>query len=270
MAAATVATVGVMGTALTGTAAAKITALPNVDSQFRKGSNALAKSIARSPRFVRRGTFSMLPPGGRPVALSTTRLAGFPRRGKSYAILTTGDSRRAGSRNNSDDFGRGTGGPFVRGARDVVIFRIDLRVPSHANCLSFRFKYLTEEFPEFVSSEFNDAFIAESGDTTWTAASNEDPTISAPDNFARTEGGRLISVNASGPAALSAANAKGTTYDGATRVLRASTPVDPGTRRVYLSIFDQGDRQFDSAVFVDDLTLNRRSSSSCQPGVAAK
>lgn len=201
----------------------------------------------------------MLPPGGRPVAISTTRLAGFPRHGKSYAILSTGDARAAGRRNLSGEFGRGAGGPFVRGARDVVIFRIDLRVPRHASCLSFRFRYLTEEFPEFVSSEFNDAFIAETNDTTWTTASNDDPTISAPDNFAQTEGGQLISVNASGPFALSERNARGTTYDGATRILRASTPIRPGKRKVYLSIFDQGDRQFDSAVFVDDLTLNRRS-----------
>ena len=267
VAAATAVATAVMAAGFAGAASAKISALPSVDSQFRKGSNQLAKSMTRSPRFVRRGAFSMLPPGGRPAAISTTRLAGFPRHGKSFAILSTGDARQAGRKNSAGDFGRGSGGPFVRGARDVVIFRIDLRVPKGVNCLSFRFKYLTEEFPEFVSSEFNDAFIAEQGDTTWTTRSNEDPTIDAKDNFAQTEGGRLISVNASGPTALSAANAKGTTYDGATSILRASTPIEPGSsRRVYLSIFDQGDRQFDSAVFLDNLTLNRRAD--CTSGVA--
>jgi hypothetical protein len=249
-----------------GAAVARIEALPNVDSQFRKGSTNLARSIAADPKTVRRGSFSMLPPGGRPVALSTTRLAGFPLDGKSYAILSTGDARQASRPNSSDQFGRGTGGPFVRGARDVVIFRIDVRVPS-TSCLSIRFKFLTEEFPEFVSSPFNDAFIAETGDTTWTAASNDDPTISAPGNFASADG-KLISVNASGPTALSAANAKGTTYDGATPTLRASTQVARGsTRHLYLSIFDQGDRQYDSAVFLDNLTLTHQTP--CESGAVA-
>jgi hypothetical protein len=267
LAAVTAAATGVMATSFAGPAVARIDALPNVDSQFRKGSTALARSIAEDPRVVRRARFSMLPPGGRPAALSTTRLAGFPRHGRSYAILSTGDARFASRPNNSGEFGRGSGGPFVRGARDVVIFRIDLRVPEGASCLSLRFRYLTEEFPEFVSSPFNDAFIAETGDTTWTTASNDDPTISAPGNFAQTADGKLISVNASGPAALSARNARGTTYDGATRVLRASSPITRGNRTLYLSIFDQGDRQFDSAVFLDRLELDDRSP--CESGAVA-
>jgi len=260
----TAAVAGLAACAFPGIAAARIDALPNVDSQFRKGSTALARSIADNPKVVRRASFSMLPPGGRPAAISTTRLAGFPRDGKSYAILSTGDARFAGRPNNAPDFGRGSGGPFVRGARDVVILRIDLRVPAGTSCLSLRFRYLTEEFPEFVSSPFNDAFIAETGDTTWTTSSNDDPTISAPGNFAQTADGKLISVNASGPTALSSGNAKGTTYDGATRILRASTPISRGNRRLYLSIFDQGDRQFDSAVFLDRLELDDRSP--CESG----
>ena len=64
----------------------------------------------------------------------------------------------------------------VRGARDVTIMRIRVHVPQGANCLSFRFKFLSEEFPEFVGSEFNDAFIAEVGHSpTWSAGSNNRP-----------------------------------------------------------------------------------------------
>ncbi len=238
-------------------AESKITALPSQDSQFRKGATGLAKAMARNHRQVKRGRFSIIPPGGRPAAISTTRLAGFPRHGKTYAILSNGDSRRAASSNNRGDFGVGGGGPFVRGARDVTIFRIDLRVPENANCVSFAFRFLTEEFPEFVQSEFNDAFIAEEGSTSWTSRSNEDPTIDAPGNFAKDPNGRNISVNQAGAFTVSAENAKGTTYDGATQILRASSPITSGTRTVYLSIFDQGDRQYDSAVFVDNLRLHR-------------
>src|SRR5918992_1114478 len=114
-------------------AQSKISALPSQESQFRKGATDLAKSLARNHRQVKRGRFSIIPPGGRPAAISTTRLAGFPRHGKSYVILSNGDSRRAGSKNSSQNLGTGGGGPFVRGARDVLIFRIDLRVPDDAN-----------------------------------------------------------------------------------------------------------------------------------------
>ena len=248
-----------------GSAGAEIRALPSQDAQFRKGATDLAKSLARNHRQVKRGRFSIIPPGGRPAAISTTRLAGFPRHGKSYAIFSNGDARRAGSSNSSGAFGVGAGGPFVRGARDVMIFRIDLRVPQDANCVSFAFRFLSEEYPEFVESEFNDAFIAELGGTTWTARSNEDPAIDAPRNFAKDSGGRNISVNMAGAFTVDSDNAKGTTYDGATRILRASSPVTPGTRTVYLSIFDQGDRSYDSAVFVDNLRLH--DSESCNTGV---
>jgi hypothetical protein len=250
-----------------GVAEAKIRALPGFDSQFRKGATNLAKSIAANPKHVVRGRFSLLPPGGRPVAISTTKLAGFPRRGKSFGILSTGDARDAARKNKEDDLSRGNGGPFVRGARDVVIFRVDLRVPKSASCLSVRFRFLTEEFPEYVESDFNDAFIAELGDSTWSSRSNEDPTIVAPDNFALDPNKHLISVNGAGPAAVDASSAKGTTYDGATGLLRASTPVSPGRRTLYLSIFDQGDRQYDSAVFLDNLTLDDRSD--CDAGVVS-
>jgi hypothetical protein len=249
------------------TADARIRALPSVDSQFRKNATKLAKSMAANPKQVVRGRFSLLPPGGRPVAISTTRLASFPRKGKSYGILSTGDARDAGKKNKSDSLSRGNGGPFVRGARDIVIFRVDLRVPKSANCLSLRFRFLTEEFPEYVGSDFNDAFIAELGDSTWSSRSNEDPTIIAPDNFALDPNSHLISVNGAGPAAVDSSSAKGTTYDGATGVLRASSPVSPGRRTLYLSIFDQGDRQYDSSVFLDNLTLDNREA--CNPGVVS-
>jgi hypothetical protein len=36
-----------------------------------------------------------LPLSAKPAAVSTTRLAGFPRRGSSFAILSTGNARYA-------------------------------------------------------------------------------------------------------------------------------------------------------------------------------
>ena len=51
---------------------------------------------------------------------------------------------------------------------DVSILKIDLEVPAAANCLSIDFRFLSDEYPESSASSFNDAFIAELDNSTWT------------------------------------------------------------------------------------------------------
>jgi len=223
-----------------------------------------ARAIA-GPKSVRSAVFAARPPYGVVAARSTKRLAGFPRQGNSYLILSNGDARFADNNNSSPSTGKNAGGPAIRGNRDVTIFRLNIRVPKGRNCLSFRFRFLTEEFPEFVGTRFNDGFIAELDETTWDSRTVGDPTIEAPRNFAQDADGNLITVNGTGAANVTKARAKGTTYDGATRILRASTRVTPGGHRLYLSLFDQGDRQYDSAVFVDRLTFAKEAT--CESGV---
>ena len=62
--------------------------------------------------------------------------------------------------------------------------------------------------------------------------------------------------------------AQGTTYDGATPALTAATPISPGMHSIYLSIFDQGDGVYDSAVFLDNLRFGRVAEvdRDCRPG----
>lgn len=215
-----------------------------VECPANPSATAVARAMADDPRIVRRAVFSAVPPGSKPAAVSTTRLAGFPRPlgGSSYAILTNGNARLADDANDSGDAGSTAGGPSIRGASDVTIMRIDLRIPRNANCLSFRFRFLSEEYPQFVGDEFNDAFIAEIDASNWTAGTKEEPAINAPRNFAITAGNEPIRMNRIGFTAMTALGARGTTYDGATRVLRASSRVNRNTRHLYLSIFDQGDR----------------------------
>ncbi len=76
-----------------------------------------------------------------------------------------------------------------------------------------------------------------------------------------------MSVNGVGPAAVSADAAAGTTYDAATVILRASTPVTPGAHSLYLSIFDNGDPTFDCAVLVDRVGFGGAAGAACAPGV---
>ena len=93
--------------------------------------------------------------------------------------------------------------------------------------------------------------------------------ISAPHNFAFDQNHNVISVNAAGAATVSAAQAAGTTYDGATQLLHASTPVTPGSHSLYLSIFDAGDAVLDSSAFVDNLIAGETAGGTCEAGVTA-
>lgn len=243
-----------------GTANAKIIAYPKAPS-----ATPVARAMAHSPKLVRRAVFSAIPPAATPAAVSTTHMAGFPTNGKSFAILSTGNAKLAPEPNDAPDSGSTSGGPSIRGARDVVIMRIDLRVPKGHNCLSFSFRFLSEEYPEFVGDVFNDAFVAELDGSNWSASDKTDPTVTSPLNFATDAHGSPIRINRTGVTGMTAARAAGTTYDGATRTLRASTPATPGRHRLYLSIFDQGDRIYDSAVFLDNLRTSH--ATECRTGV---
>ena len=65
--------------------------------------------------------------------------------------------------------------------------------------------------------------------------------------------------------AVTEAEATGTTYDAATGLVTTKTPITPGSHSVFLSILDQGDHIFDSAVFVDRLTFLTEDPSTCRP-----
>jgi hypothetical protein len=237
---------------------------------------ALAAAIAVEPSSVAGASFVTSPPAGVANALATTALAGFPTAGPSYGILSTGDAAAAANPNaNSpddpgpdDDQSAADGGQNVRGDSDfdVTILKIDLNVPAGANCLSIDFRFLSEEYPEYVGEKFNDAFIAELDANTWSTAGS---TIDAPANFAFAPGNVPVSVNATGASSVDPANAAGTTYDAATGLLSASSPVTPGAHSLYLSLFDQGDDILDSAVFVDGLVLGQAAGGSCRKGAQA-
>ena len=232
-----------------------------------RDASTVARAIADDPRLVVGAEFTQIPPAGFPAAVATTPLGQFPTSGNSYAILATGDARAA-SRPNTDGAtgGDAVGAPF-RGARDVTTLRVDVDVPPGQACLTFGFRFLSEEFPEWVGSEFNDAFIAELDSNTWDASGPARPRISAPANFAFDTLGNPVSINGLGEAAVIPSEAIGTTYDAATRRLRAAVPVTPGRHSVYFTIFDQGDRNYDSAVFLDRLQVSNLTP--CVRGVAA-
>ena len=200
-----------------------------------------------------------------PTGVGASPLAGFPTNGSTFAIISSGNAALADDANTAESSGEGWGvdatgiGPQVY---DHQVVKVDLGAAG-GNCLAFDFRFLSEEFPEFVSSGYNDAFISQLN--TWSVTANpETQTVSAPGNFAA-GAGDFISVDGAGPSAMSADLAAGTTYDGATLRLIARTPVVPGsTNTLYLTIFDQGDAIYDSAAFVDNLRYENLAAGQCK------
>ena len=204
-------------------------------------------------------------------AIYTDPVLSFPRQGDGYLVLTTGRADILRNANSSQSSGTDLNGPSVRGNTDfdVTVFRIDVAVPNDVNCmLGMDFQYFTEEYKEYIGSRFNDAFIAEVDQSTWTT---NDTDIIAPHNFAFDPSGKEISVNAAGASSMTATAATGTTYDGATPLLTAAAPITPGHHSIYLSIFDQGDQYFDSAVLIDNLRFGRVEDvkRDCRPGAVS-
>jgi hypothetical protein len=227
--------------------------------------------------------FLLMPPNAQlevptafPVGVGDAALPPFPRLGSTYAVLTSGDARTADQPTGSSSTDDGATPNIVnRGdtAYDATIFRVpNFTVPPEMTCLSFDFRFLSAEYPDYITSEFNDAFIAElaqgAGNSLWTTSG---AAIQGLDNnFAFDISGQPVTIKSTGPRSMSPSEAAGTPYGGATAPLRAQTPVVAGTQHtLYLSILDQSDGILDTAVFVDNLTFSTRPAAQCTPGALA-
>ena len=116
---------------------------------------------------------------------------------------------------------------------DWNTYRFDLAAAT-TSCLAFDFSFYSDEFPEFIGSQFNDAFIAQLGIDRRSRVDPVTGEINAPGNFAA-GAGDMISVNESGPSATSEAAALGTTYDGATNSADRARRRSPRARRTRCS-----------------------------------
>ena len=212
--------------------------------------------------------------GDRSLATGLPReLAGFPTNGETYAILSSGDVGTVGaqltneSEETSFEFEGHHSEPLPPdrgfGAEDWTVLKINVTVPGGDNCLALDYRFLSEEFPEFVGSPFNDAFIAEVDSTSW--AVEDGGGLIRPNDFAASPAGEPISVNGLGETAVNEAEAEGTYFDAATGLITTKTPISPGAHSIYLSIFDASDPIYDSAVLLDNLRFINEDPSTCRP-----
>ncbi len=170
----------------------------------------------------------------------TATLAGFPTDGSTFAYLGTGNMLFADQPNS---------GPDTFGLGDYARLVLTVTVPTTATCMSMDFAFFSEEFPEFVGSQFNDTFDA----------------FVDGQPIARDQNGNRISINSVFGA--TPANAAGTTYDAATPRLRAQAELTPGaTSVISFYITDASDTAYDSAVFIDKFKFARPGGQGCAPG----
>lgn len=130
-------------------------------------------------------------------------------------VLSTGDPMiLARAENIGGNTGSNMGGGHIRGDLDydVTVLRIDLNIGKDQNCLTGDFMFLSKEFPEFVNSDYNDAFILELDESNWSTSSGSK--ISAPNNIAVDKAGDVISIRTTGVTGMSAT--VNTEFDGST------------------------------------------------------
>jgi outer membrane protein OmpA-like peptidoglycan-associated protein len=141
---------------------------------------------------------------------------------------------------------------------DACVIEVDI-VPT-ADTLSFNYVFGSEEYDEYVGTEFNDAF----------AFLIDGPGISKETNLAVLPGTdipvSINTVNGGGPSGLRASNSTyfvsnvngnaGIEYDGLTKLMQIRQPVKSyETYHIKLAIADVSDESFDSGVFIEGRSI---------------
>jgi hypothetical protein len=149
---------------------------------------------------------------------------------------------------------------------DYTEWTMKLKAPTNANSFSFKFHFFSAEYPEFVCTMFNDAFLV------MMESPNE---FQKPTNISFDEQKNPITVNngfftvcqnSSTPQTMHCKKAvseiAGTGYEdatggepigGSTGWLTTTAPITPGEEiTLHFVIFDEGDHIYDSAVLIDD------------------
>ena len=181
-------------------------------------------------------------------------------------LLTTGNAVNAIGPNNSASAGtcNGTSGSDPQltaiepqATEDLCVLEFDI-VPQ-CNSIQIRFVFGSEEYPEFVSSSFNDAFgffISGPGPACQAGFYNNTNVATLPNNVTPVS---IDNVNATTNNAFYVNNNAGTTiqYDGFTTVLTRTISLCPCQSYHWkLAIADAGDCSYDSGVFIDFMSCS--------------
>jgi hypothetical protein len=153
--------------------------------------------------------------------------------------------------------------PAGTGCNDSVSLRLDIRVPTNAQSLSYDFRFFSAEYPEWICQTYNDFYLA--------LLTSAHPGIPADHNVSFDSLGNPVSVNngffdACSPSGcytcpLGTTPLVGTGMDGnvggGTNWLTTDAPIVPGeTITLELMVFDVGDWSWDSLTLLDNFRWN--------------
>jgi hypothetical protein len=146
---------------------------------------------------------------------------------------------------------------------DSLSLRLDVRVPTNAQSLSYDFRFFSGEFPEWTCTQYNDFYLA--------LVTSSHPGIPMDHNISFDSLGNPVSVNngffdacqATGcyTCPLGVTPLAGTGMDGnvggGTNWLTTDAPIIPGeTITLELMVFDVGDTAYDSLTLLDNFRWN--------------
>ena len=155
--------------------------------------------------------------------------------------------------------------------RDSCGLKLKLRAPTNAHSFSFNFNFFTSEYPEWLCTAYNDAFVAYyygelntqnnkniSFDSTGNPVSVNNSFFTVP-GWPPPSGGSHPKLNGTGFDGVCNNSDVNGTYrhrsicGGATDWLFTTAPVKPGEEfELHFSIWDTGDNQWDSTVLLDN------------------
>lgn len=167
---------------------------------------------------------------------------------RNAAVLTTGRATdtisKAGEVENIDGVANGgSGSPTLCGqlangapSFDAAILTMEVELATGYDGFEAQFVFTTEEYPEWIGSEFNDAFgVYVDGKQVAFDDTGAPITVNGP----FFSSGTVITPPQSG-----------SSYNGSTPLLRSGAPASPGTHKIEIAICDVSDRIYDSGVFI--------------------
>ena len=216
-------------------------------------------------------TVSNITFNGAPISIGTFTAAGTNLGMASGIVMTTGTIHQGSDGphgpNNSESSGVDNGAPgyallnTIAGADtyNAAVLQFDF-VP-YSDTVRFNYIFASEEYLEFVGSEFNDAF----------AFFISGPGITGLQNIARLPNGQGVAINnvhsagsnpfgnfpaSNGSFYVNNDNGASIQYDGFTKTLTAESKVECGeTYHLIICIADAGDGKWDSGIFLEANSL---------------
>lgn len=164
---------------------------------------------------------------------------------------------------------------------DSCGLKLTIRAPTNVQSFSYNFDFFTSEYPEWLCSPYNDAFVAYydgslnpasdrniSFDSLGNPVSVNNGFFEIPSGWPPPSSGSNPLLNGSGYSGVCNNAYQGSTYwpnsicGGATGWLVTSAPINPGEEiGLQFSIWDTGDHKWDSAVLIDNFAWSAKPAS---------